>query len=122
MFGRIRNRWKEARADVVRSLVEDILKRYKDYGRYERYELLPAFDYTNRDLEIEHGVISEWSTGTQNAFVKQLFATAEQGFETAPYGASGMALLNMYIDTHTIPGENAIRLRSEIESWHQVAA
>lgn len=122
MFGGIRNRWKEARADVVRSSVADILKRYKEYGWYERYELLSAFDYTKSDLEIEHGAISEWPQETQSAFTKQLMATAKLGFETAPYGASGMALLSMYIDTHTIPGKNAAQLRNEIEAWHKAAA
>jgi hypothetical protein len=122
MFGRIKNQWKEARADVVRKSVEDILKRYNGYGWYERYELLSAFDYTKRDLEVEHGAISEWRQETQSALVKQLFGAAKKGFESAPYGASGMALLSMYIDSHTIPGENAARLRSEIEAWHRVAA
>lgn len=122
MFGGIRNRWKEARADVVRSSVADILERYKKYGSYERYELLSAFNYTKSDLEIEHGAISKCSQETQSSFTKQLMATAKLGFETAPYGASGVALLSMYIDTHTIPGENAAQLRSKIEAWHQAAA
>jgi hypothetical protein len=122
MFGRIKTQWKEARADVVRKSVDDILKRYNEYGWYERYELLSAFDYTKSDLEIEHGAISEWPQEKQSAFVKQLFGIAKKGFATAPYGASGMALLSMYIDLHTIPGENAARLKREIEAWHRVAA
>ncbi|MBE0455379.1 MAG: hypothetical protein IBX58_17120 [Roseovarius sp.] len=122
MFGRIRNQWKEARADVVRKSVEDILSRYNGYGWYERYELISAFDYTKRDLEIEHGAISEWPQETQSALGKQLLEAAKKGFRTAPYGASGMALLSMYLDSHTIPGENAARLRMEIEAWHRRAA
>lgn len=122
MFGLIKNRWKEARSDVVRSSVEDIFSRYRGYGKYERYELLSAFDYTKSDLEDEYGIIEEWPQETQSALVKQLLQTAKQGFQTSPYGASGMALLSMYIDIHTIPGENAVRLKEEIDVWHHAAA
>lgn len=121
MFKGITNRWKEARADVVRPGVETILKSYCGYGWYERYELLSAFDYTKNDLEDDHGNIAEWSKESQDAVVKQLKEGAKQGGQSASYGASGMYLLSLYIDLHTIPGENADRLKKEIDAWHQTA-
>jgi hypothetical protein len=117
MFKGINNRWNEARTGLVRRSVDNILERYSGYGWSERYELLSAFDHTKNDLEGDNGAIAEWPRISQDAMVKLL----KQGAKSAPHDASGMYLLSLYIDLHTIPGEAANRLKSEIEEWHQVA-
>lgn len=122
MFGRIKNRWKEARADGVRSDVYEIFSIYEGYGSPECCEFLRVFDDMKNLLEMEYGAIAKWPQKAQKNVVKQLFSGAKRAHEADPYGASGMALLSMYIDIHTIPGENAVRLKNEIDNWHHTVA
>ena len=121
MFSGIRNRWREARADVAQKEAEEILIRYELLGGYERYELLSAFEYTKSDLESEHGEFATWNDKDKGVIAKQLLEGARQGFRMAPYGASGHALLSLYLEAQTLPGEQAQRLVASIEDWHKRA-
>jgi len=49
---------------------------------------------------------------------KQLVETAKQGWKEAPAGANGIALLGLYLEAQTLPGEKAARAVKSIAQWH----
>jgi hypothetical protein len=138
VFSGLRNRWREARADVAEKEAADILSRYERLGGYERYVLSSAFDYTKTDLEIEHGEFAGWRSEDKVATAKKLMESARrafragQAFRTRAFlatvertdivtGASDLALLSLYLEAQTLPGEQAKRLVSSIADWHMRA-
>ena len=121
MFSGIRNRWREARADVAQKETADILNRYEHLGSYERYELTSAFDATKDSLESEHGNFVSWHNEDKAAIAKELLQTAKQAFRDFPNGANGAALLSLYLEAQTLPGEQAQGLVLSIEDWHRRA-
>jgi hypothetical protein len=127
MFSGLNNRWREARADIAEKEAADILSRYERLGGYERYALSSAFDYTKTDLEIEHGEFVSWRSEDKIATSKKLMQVARQAFRTTVerddvvVGASGLALLSLYLEAQTLPGEQAKRLVSSIANWHRQA-
>lgn len=121
MFSTIKTMWKEARADVASKEAADAIERYTRLDGYQRYEMTSAFDYTKKDLEIECGPIASWGAEDKAAVAKKLMEAAKAGWRSAPSGASGMALLSLYLEAQILPGEKAIKLGETIEGWHQEA-
>jgi hypothetical protein len=121
MFSGLRNMWKEARADVVQKHVADILARYERLGGYERYELTSAFDCVKGDLERENGAFTNWQDADKLAAAKQLLRGAQGAFYSSGHGASGAALLSLYLEAQTLPGDKAKRVIADVEEWHRRA-
>lgn len=121
VFKGIAARWKEARAPVIQKDALDILNRYNRWDDYERYECLSAFDYTKRDLESDHGPIAQWPTDFAKQISEQLMKAAKQGYNSAPNGASGAALLSFLVELHHVPGALSQELISTIMQWHKTA-
>ncbi len=119
MFKKIAAQWRDARASVIKPHVVDVLSRYNRWASYERYECLSAFDYSKNDLEDENGPISEWSEATAKEVSQELMKAAKMGFNTAPNGASGAALLSYFVELHHIQGPLAEEVRSLIVNWHE---
>ena len=103
---------------MIKPHVEDVLARYNRWGSYERYECLSAFDYSKNDLENETGPIAEWSEATAKEVSQALMKAAKMGFNTAPNGESGAALLSYFVELHHIQGALAEEIRSLIVNWH----
>ena len=118
MFKRIAAQWREARASVIKPDVLDLISRYKLWGQYERYECLSAFDYTKDHLENERGPIERWPENLAKEVFQTLMKGAKLGFNTAPYGANGHALLSFFVELHHIQGPLAEELRTLIANWH----
>lgn len=118
MFKKIAAQWREARAPVIKPDVLDIISRYNRWGQYERYECLSAFDYTKDHLENERGPIQEWPESMAKEIHQALMSGAKKGFNIAPYGANGHALLSFYIELHHVPGQMSDEVRLLILNWH----
>ena len=118
MFKRIAAQWREARAAVIKPEVLDVMSHYNRWGRYERYECLSAFDYFKRDFETENGPIEHWPEAMVKETTKTVMGVAKSGFNTAPYGASGAALLCLFVELHQIQSPLAEELRTLIAVWH----
>ena len=121
LFKGIASRWREARASALQKEIMDILNRYTRWGIYERYECLSAFDFAKNDFEDEHGPIDEWSENFAGKVRKELMQTAKLGYSTAPYGASGAALLSLCVELQHVPGQLAGELRIRIIDWYNRA-
>jgi hypothetical protein len=122
MFEGIRNRWKEARAAVLRREAEDLFRRYASFGGYKRYVFLSAFDSVRDHYEQELGEIRTWTDSRKAEVVSELRKLANEGWQMEPHGSMGAMMLNLYIDVQTIPGAEAASLKQDIEAWHDRAA
>jgi hypothetical protein len=100
---------------VLTREVDDIFSRYARLGGYERYELASAFDYWKTDLEDENGNLFWRSTEKKAAIAKEIREAATKSWHIAPSGANGAALLSIYLEAQTLPGEQAARL--DLRRW-----
>jgi hypothetical protein len=120
MFAGMKRRWRrETRADVARKEVEDALSRfYTRADGYQRYEFTSAFEYMKNDLETEHGQIAVWPDETKKVLDAELMTAAREGVGTSLWGATGLGLLSLYLEAHTLPIDHAKQILSSIECWY----
>jgi hypothetical protein len=103
------------------AMAADILTRYDRIEADRRYVLLSAFDYTKDKLELESGDFTVWRDEEKNAVAQELMRAAEEFFFVDRDGACGAALLSLYLEAQTLPGEHAKRMISRIEDWYRRA-
>jgi hypothetical protein len=113
--------WKEDPVDVVSSEAIDIIKRYHRLGAHERHDVISAFEYTQSQLEINHGEIHTWGTNHKASLAAQVLKVAREAYTAAPHDAYGVALVGLYLEAQTLPGENAKQLVVLIDEWKRRA-
>jgi hypothetical protein len=97
------------------------------------YETLPAlqrartprtnfcFRYAKAGLEAKHGELQTWALKHKAAIAQEILKTAKEGYPHAPYGSCGVALVGLYLEAQTLPGDKATRLVYLIEEWQRRA-
>ena len=122
MFDRLQKLFrKEHPADLVTSEAIDVIWRYQRFNEQERQELISPFGFAKARLELKHGEIHTWSLKEKVAVAQELLKTAKQGYAYAPYGSCGVALVGLYLEAQTLPGDKAKRLVHLIDEWHRRA-
>ena len=121
MFQAIRDHWKQSRDDVLQKEAADVLARYQRLDGQQRYELVSAFDYTKANTEIEHGPVTSWTPEFKLAVGNGFVEGARKSWRESPAGANGLALLGLYLEAQTLPGDKASRVVQEIGQWHRRA-
>jgi hypothetical protein len=111
--------WKDQRADLVTKEALDVLQRYQRFGGTEKHEVTSAFEYTKSQLEIRHGEIETWPKKHKAAVAELILKIAREAYGEAPYGSCGTALLGLYLEAQTLPGDKAKRLVYLINEWHR---
>ena len=111
--------WKDQRADIVTKEALDVLHRYQRFGGSEKHEVTSAFAYTKSQLEIRHGEIETWPKKRKAVVAELILKIARDTYGEAPYGACGTALLGLYLEAQTLPGDKAKRLVYLINEWHR---
>jgi hypothetical protein len=126
LFENIKQLWSESRGDVARKEVEDILLRYKRMDPNSQYFVSGAFTHTLEELEDELGALSDWDTARKKAVSEEMKTAARSAFntpgtsiraETGRLGAHGGALLALYIELQTLPGDQAKAALEAICRW-----
>ena len=109
----------------ITELKELIAKLEGQVGQYRHAKFGPKsekLDPAQLELALEDLETAIAETQAQIAAVEEkIVASSADPDKAAPPRAPRKARA-LYIDAHTIPGENAVQLRNEIESWHEVAA
>jgi hypothetical protein len=131
MFEGMRRRWAEARADVASEEVEDILKRYRSMHSLDRRLVVSAFQAMLSGMVNQSGPLAGLQVNLKQEIAKGLMTAARSAFatrgdsiyaETSRVSAYGGALLSLYLELQTLPGDRALSMVSTIEDWEQRAA
>lgn len=112
---------KDGPVDLVANEAVDIIRRYQRFNDQQRQDMVSAFDYAKSWLEVKHGEIHTWSLEHKAAVVKLLSKAAKEGYAQVPHGSCGVALVGLYLEAQTLPGEKAKRLVHLIEEWRRRA-
>jgi hypothetical protein len=99
----------------------DIIRRYQRFNEEERNALISGFGFAKARIEIEYGEIHTWALEHKGAVAKAVLKTAKEGYAHAPHASCGIALMGLYLEAQTIPGDKAERLVHLIEEWHRRA-
>jgi hypothetical protein len=108
-------------ADLVTHEAIDIMRRYQRFDDQGRHELISAFEYAKAGLETKHGEIHTWDMKHKAEVAQEVLKTAEEGYPHAPSSSCGVALVALYLEAQTLPGDNAKRLVYLIDEWHRRA-
>jgi hypothetical protein len=123
MFEAIRKYWAEARRGVVISQqVNNILSRYRRMNAGDRYWVRSAFVTVRDELENQFGPAGEWPIDQKKAIAGQIMKAAKTAgnnlaAETTRIGASGTALLSLYLEAKALPGTKALKVAEAVEQW-----
>jgi hypothetical protein len=131
MFERIRGLWAEARANAVAKQVGNILQRYQRMNDTDRYWVFLGFNAVSSEVENQLGSIVQWSNEQKKQVAKQIMLSSHTAFsarrnnninaETTQLGAHGAALLSLYLELQTLPGDQAANVAAAIENWRASA-
>ncbi|WP_369725160.1 hypothetical protein AB8Z38_11590 [Bradyrhizobium sp. LLZ17] len=130
MFESIRRQWAVARADVLSKQVDDILQRYERMNSNDKYWVFSAFNSVLSELEDQLGSFAHWSNEQKKQLAKQIMLSAQKALtergnniaaETTRISAHGGALLSLYLELQTLPGDQAASIVEAIENWRALA-
>ena len=122
MFAPLKRLFKrEGPADTVSDEVLDIIRRYQRLNKEERNAVISGFGFAKARVEIEYGEIHTWALEQRGTVARAVLKAAKEGYAHAPSSSCGIALLGLYLEAQTIPGDKADRLVHLIEEWHRRA-
>jgi hypothetical protein len=120
MFARLNKLFRtEHRSDLVSNEALDIIKRYQRFTDEERREFLSVFGFVKTRLERSHGEIDAWALKQKAVVAGKLLTAAKEAYSDAPYGSCGVALVALYLEAQSLPGEKAQRVVCLIDEWHR---
>jgi hypothetical protein len=122
VFARLKNFFKkDDLAETVGGEVVDIIRRYQQFTDEERNAVISAFGFAKARAEIEYGEIDTWKLEQKSRVAKAVLAAAKDGYVSVPHSSCGIALMGLYLEAQTIPGDKAEGLVHLIEEWHRRA-
>jgi hypothetical protein len=111
---------------VARKEAEDILLRYNRMDSNSQHFVSSAFEMVLTDLEDQLGSASNWSDEHKKELAKQIMASSKEAFgtrgnnvtaEITRINAHGAALLSLYLELQTLPGNLAKAAVESIDRW-----
>ena len=123
------SRQAEARADVISKQVDDILQRYQRMNPNDRYWVFSIFNSVLSEVQDQLGSVAQWSTEQKKQIAKRIMLSSQKAFttrddnmaaDTTQLSAYGGALLSLYLELLTLPGDQAARVSEAIENWRQI--
>ncbi|MEA2864107.1 MAG: hypothetical protein QOC84_2063 [Bradyrhizobium sp.] len=130
MFEGIKKRWAEARADVASKEVEDILQRFSKMNVLDRQLIVSAFSTMLFELQDQFGTAISITAKEKEHLAKGIKGAAQKAYvtpgdnlfaHTSRVSAYGGALLALYLELQTFPGDQAVRVTASIEDWFKRA-
>jgi hypothetical protein len=108
-------------ANTVSDEVVDVITRYQRSNEQDRKTVISAFGFARARVEIEYGEIDTWGFERKRRVAKALLEAAKEGYAHAAHSSCGIALMGLFLEAQTIPGDKAERLVYLIEEWHRRA-
>ncbi|MBP0115388.1 MULTISPECIES: hypothetical protein [Bradyrhizobium] len=124
MFEGIKRRWAEARATEARKEVEDTLRRWYAMNALDQHLVVSAFEAMTSEMPdaLSNAQKAQMAKGIMKA-ARTAFSTRGDNVvaHTSRVSAFGGALVSLYLECQTLPGEQATRTVALIENWKQQA-
>jgi hypothetical protein len=129
MFSALKEVWRKAKTDAVREArveaaakeAAELLRSYERMDERRRYAMMRAFDIAKTHLEKAIGDPANWKPDDKVKAAATLMENARKGVEADPRNAMGIALLSLYYESQTFPGNQAELIVEDIEQWHRKA-
>ncbi|MGY3149699.1 hypothetical protein ACVWYQ_006698 [Bradyrhizobium sp. USDA 3397] len=122
MFEGIKRRWAEARATEARKEVEDTLRRWYAMNAPDQHLVVSAFEAMMSEMpnSLSNAEKSEMAKGIMKA-ARTAFSTRGDNLmaHTSRVSAFGGALVSLYLECQTLPGEQAIHTITLIDDWRR---
>lgn len=106
MFERLKREWREARGEDLRREFEDAVFRLNKLGPEVNARASLSLAKTLRELEANHGPLTNISNDGKVRLAKQIKQRAKQKFTFDMGTGYGLALLSMYIESQAVSGEH----------------
>ena len=107
MFKGIKNSWNKARADVLRKEVEDIIQRLQTAEEAVNFRSATTLAEAYKNIESQFGLISNVSNNGKKQLAKKLLQDAKITFDFDMGKGIGLAILSAYLESMTLPGDDA---------------
>lgn len=129
MFGRLKQRWAEARGDVLLKEVDDAIQRVSRFPPPLRHFASTAFHGALGDLTSGNGPVRTWHPDMRKQAATELNRASRQLFRSATDNAIGEAsvasscggaILSRYFEALDLPGTQAADAVKMIESWAEI--
>lgn len=122
MFEGIKRRWAEARATEARKEVEDALRRWRAMNALDQQLVVSAFEAMTSEIpsSLSNAEKAEMAKGIMKA-ARAAFSTRGNNVmaHTSRVSAYGGALVSLYLECQTLPGEQATSTVALIQNWKQ---
>ncbi|MFK4507068.1 hypothetical protein LPJ38_26880 [Bradyrhizobium daqingense] len=120
MFEGIKKRWAEARAIEANKEVVDVLQRFNRMDALDQQLVTRAFEAMTSEIpdSLSNSEKAEMAKGIMKA-ARAAFSTRGDNLmaHTSRVSAFGGALVSLYLECQTLPGEQAIRTVALIDDW-----
>jgi hypothetical protein len=112
---------REDPANTVGDEIIDVIRRYQQFNGHERQAVISAFGFAKERVEAEYGEIYTWTLEQKGKVAKAVLNAAKDCYAEVPHNSLGIALMGLYLEAQTIPGDKAGTMVHLIEEWHRRA-
>jgi hypothetical protein len=130
MFEALKNRWAEARADVARKELVEIINRYNQLSLPDKYWVFSAFEATASSIDDNFGELANLSREQNSQLAKSIAESSRMAAKqsqnsfhgyTSRIGSMGGYLFSLYCEAQTLPGHDALAIIKQIDEWRKEA-
>jgi uncharacterized UPF0160 family protein len=126
VFAALKALWQEAKTDVAREArVEEalreaieLLQHHEHMEEKQRHKFARSFLSAKSHLENAMGDPATWTMADKAEAAEKLRENARNAVEVDPYCAMSIALLSLYYEAQTLPGERSKQLADSIDHWY----
>jgi hypothetical protein len=130
MFSALKRVWREAKTDVAREAraeatfkeASEVLRSYERMNEQRQHAMIQAFQIAKTHLEKAIGNPANWTPADKVKAAATLMENARKGVAADPRNAMGIALLSLFYEAQTLPGNQAELVVAAIERWYREAA
>lgn len=121
MFKGLKNRWAEARADVLRKEVEDIIARAQSLDEEVNFYISQHLINALESVERNCGPLKNMSNDGKKTIAKDLSDLAKKSFDLDMGKGYGIFLCSAHIESQVLPGDNARYVQSATQELINIA-
>lgn len=121
MFRAMRHRWREARSETLRAEFEDAVMRMNGFAETTTARTMAVLAASYNDVNTRIGTIDNLSNAAKQDLAKLFIRRAKEKFKFRLGEAYGLALLGMFLEAQTLPGDDARFVEEHIQALIHLA-
>jgi hypothetical protein len=126
LFSTLKTAWQEAKTDVAREArVEEalkeaveILRNHERMDAQQRHKFASTYQLAKSHLENAMGASTGWTIDNKIEAAEKLRQNAIKAVDVDPHCAMSIALLSLFYEAQTLPGERAREMAASIGHWY----